>query len=418
METLEPGNVETVKGRLSRAPILVLVFLTAMNAWSFVDSYLLPAVQPLIQTEFHISDTQLGAITSWFIVVYSLALLPLGKLGDKVSTVRIISGCGILWSLTMIATANTHSYHALSLSYSMVGIGEAGFSVFAPILLTDLFPLRSLTWVLAVFYTAPAVGAAAGYGLGSRLAQNYGWHTAFRVSAIPGLVIALVVLFLFRNLPQLSQSHTSRVPFRKLGSQLLHNRIYVFHSVSYAFVVFALGAFQTWLPTLMMRRFHFSLEVAGMRAGVVTLISGIVGTLLGGLIAQRWLRRNPAALSLFSAWATLASVPFCLLTIYGSESWAVPSALLMLLCICATIAPQSAVVLHALPPDGSRPRALLIAALLSHVLGDAISPVLTGFLSDHIGLRLAVALSAIPLFVAGAMLLVPLPPPLLELEAA
>src|SRR5207244_9156938 len=56
---------------------------------------------------------------------------------------------------------------------------------------------------------------------------------------------------------------------------------------------FTLGAATYWLPTFLTRRFEMSIGAAGTLSGGVIVLGGLIGTLVGGWVAD-WRRRQSA----------------------------------------------------------------------------------------------------------------------------
>ncbi len=117
-----------------------LVLLTALNFVNYIDRYILPAVQEQIKGEFHLTDSQIGSLTFWFMVAY-MGISPLtGWLGDRFPRKPMIVIAALLISATNFFTSGVHSYDSLNLRHAMLGIGEASFGLFAPSMLADFYP--------------------------------------------------------------------------------------------------------------------------------------------------------------------------------------------------------------------------------------------------------------------------------------
>src|SRR6202046_4711364 len=170
---------------------IALFLLTALNLFNFIDRYVLPGVQPLIQREFNINDAQAGLLTSAFFFTYMVIAPLTGWLGDHIPRKPLIVAGALIWSAATLLTANVHSYETLLIRHAAVGIGEATFSIFAPALLADFYPEIDRNRVLSIFYITIPVGGALGYLTGGVLGQHYGWRAPFYVAAIPGVLIAL-----------------------------------------------------------------------------------------------------------------------------------------------------------------------------------------------------------------------------------
>ena len=191
----------------ARTAALALFLLTTLNLFNFIDRYVLPGVQPLIQREFHINDAQTGLLTSAFFFTYMLIAPLTGWLGDRFPRKPLIVAGALIWSAATLLTATVHSYHTLLIRHAAVGIGEATFSIFAPALLADFYPEEDRNRVLSIFYVTIPVGGALGYLLGGVLGERYGWRMPFYVAAAPGVLIALA-FWLFVREPQRGAADT------------------------------------------------------------------------------------------------------------------------------------------------------------------------------------------------------------------
>src|SRR6202047_1993821 len=177
-------------------PRTALIVPTPLNLLNYADRNILFAVQPLVQDEFHLTKTQVGYLTSAFLGFYMIAAPFVGPLADRYSRKLIIVLGALFWSGLTLLTAVTHTYTELLIRHTLVGVGEATFVTIAPTFVADLFPENRRGRILGVFYLAIPVGTAAGYLLGGRLAPIYGWCFPFFIGAVPGLLLALAVLFL------------------------------------------------------------------------------------------------------------------------------------------------------------------------------------------------------------------------------
>ncbi|HZD49636.1 MAG TPA: MFS transporter, partial [Silvibacterium sp.] len=179
-----------------RTAALALFLLTALNLFNFIDRYILPGVQPLVQKEFAVNDAKMGLLTTVFFFVYMLVAPLTGWLGDHFPRKPLIIIGALLWSIATLFTAWVHSYETLLIRHAIVGIGEATFSIFAPALLADFYPEADRNRILTIFYITIPVGGALGYLSGGVLGQHYGWRMPFFIAALPGAFLAEFFLFL------------------------------------------------------------------------------------------------------------------------------------------------------------------------------------------------------------------------------
>jgi len=295
-------------------PRTALILLTALNLLNYVDRSVLFAVQPLVQTEFRLSNTQVGYLTSAFLLFYMVSAPFVGPLADRYSRKRIIVGGAIFWSGLTLLTAVTHTYTELLIRHTLVGIGEATFVTIAPTFVADLFPEERRGRILGVFYLAIPVGTAAGYLLGGKLSPHYGWRFPFYIAAVPGFVLALAVLFLQE--PERGQFDsvkdnavgdllpadfsggglkrflaTAYSYLRKLCAALARNPAFWSSTLGMAMMTFALGGIQVWMPTFLSRARGYSLESANFMFGIIIVVDGIVASLAGGWLGDYLLPR-------------------------------------------------------------------------------------------------------------------------------
>ena len=160
------------------------------------DRSVLNAVQPLVQTEFSLTKTQLGYLTSAFLVFYMIAAPFVGPLADRYSRKVIIALGAFFWSGLTLLTAVTHNYTELLIRHTLVGIGEATFVTIAPTFVADLFAEEKRGRILAVFYLAIPVGFALGYLLGGTSAHAMAGDRPSMSRRYPDFSLASLFCFL------------------------------------------------------------------------------------------------------------------------------------------------------------------------------------------------------------------------------
>src|SRR5580698_9344177 len=295
-----PASILRKSARPSAAQTagLALFLLTCLNLFNFIDRYILPGVQPLVQREFGINDAQIGLLTTAFFFTYMLAAPITGWLGDRFPRKPLIVIGALLWSAATLFTAWVHSYETLLIRHAIVGIGEATFSIFAPALLADFYPETDRNRVLSIFYITIPVGGALGYLTGGILGQHYGWRMPFFVAALPGVLIALAFYFFVRE-PERGSADSLAPSFNRATlSGLFRNPAFWTATLGLAMWTFAVGGISTFLPTFFVRFAAMSVAKAATVAGGLTVVCGLLGTIAGGWLAHRWQRTNHRALYL------------------------------------------------------------------------------------------------------------------------
>lgn len=395
----------------------LLLLLTGINLVNYLDRYVVAAILEPLGRELQLSDAQLGRLTFVFIAVYMCAAPVFGYLADRFNRPRLVAAGVTLWSLATVAAAFVHSYPALLLTRSLVGVGEAAYASLGPAMLADGFPeserARKFTW----FYLAIPVGSAFGYGLGGLVAGAWGWRASFLVAGLPGLALALWMAFQadpVRGAMDAVEDPQARAPYGARLASLFRNRIWLACTASYVAYTFAMGGLSTWGPTLLQRRFDVSTAKAGLVFGGLAVVTGILGTFLGGWLTDRWQRRNPDAGVWISGTTLLAAAPAVALAL-GTRSLGMAYGLFFagMFLLFVNTSPVNALTVSSLP-SSIRATGVAVNVLLIHLLGDAISPEWVGRRADALhaaglpgGDALAGALVwVIPAIVASGLALV------------
>ncbi len=386
----------------------LLGLLTGINLVNYLDRYLVPPVLPSIRHTFGISGAQAGMLVSAFFIVYMLASPPIGWLADRYSRRRIIAAGVVLWSLATLLSGWAPTYDWLLAARALVGIGEAAYACIVPAVIGDLFNSRQRSRALAVFNAAIPVGMALGYILGGWVAARWGWRSVFYVGAVPGLLLALSLLTMAEPERGAAEDAGESAPATpaafgwRIYRRLLANPLFLNATLGMALTTFTLGAYSVWLPSFLIQARHLPPLRANLLIGVFTLINGIGATLAGGWFADRRLRRHPGALYSVSAWSLLAGVPVGALALFvpGPRLF-LPAIFLAEFLLLFNGGPMNAAVVNSVPAE-VRATAFGLNLVLIHLLGDAISPTLIGWLADRThNLPLAMAL-VLPVMLGGA----------------
>lgn len=376
-----------------------LVLLTAMNFVNYLDRYILPAVQEQVKGEFHLSDAQIGSLTLWFMFAYVFSSPITGWMGDRFPRKPMIVISALAIAAMNFLTASVHGYMSLNLRHAALGIGEACFGIFAPALLSDFYPPEQRNRVMTIFNIALPVGAACSYEAGAWVAEHHGWRMSFTSSAVPGAVVALLILIFLHEPKRRVRAGGRETEWRSVVA-LARNRAYLSAIFGYAAVTFSLGGISWWMPSFLQREEGYSMAAAGGVMGPIIVVAGLGGTAFGGWVAQRWSHRTAKALYLLPALSAALTVPPALVCFFGPAKLVVPSLALSVFLIFLGTGPVNAATLNAVPP-GLRATAMAGQLFIIHVVGDMPSSKIIGIISDHSNLRLGLGATLIAMVAAA-----------------
>jgi MFS transporter, Spinster family, sphingosine-1-phosphate transporter len=373
--------------RPSPHPRLALVILTALNFFNYIDRSVLFAVQPLVQQEFQRSDRDFGLLTTAFFFCYMIAAPFMGVLADRYPRRTLIAVGAIVWSGATLLTAVTHNFTELLIRHTVVGIGEASFVTIAPAFLADLFGEQKRGKILSIFYVAIPVGTAAGYIIGGYMGHHFGWRAPFYVAAAPGFLLAVSMWFIAEP-ARGSRDTLPATPERAQVTGLVRNGAFLCATLGMAMLTFALGGISVWMPTFLSRVRHIPLDRANLIFGAMTGINGIVATLIGGYWGDRMLRRDHAAYYRLSGLAMGFGVPLMAVAIYVAGPVMFPAIFLAEFVLFLNNGPLNAAIVNSVSAP-IRATAIALNVFIIHLLGDAFSPTLMGWISDRSSLEAA-----------------------------
>ncbi len=369
-------------------PSTLLIILTGLNFLNYLDRYIVAAVLPHIKAEMLLSDGQLGRISTTFMLGYFITSPLFGYLGDRGSRKWLIAFGIFIWSLGTLLSGLVGGLVALLACRLLVGFGEASYATISPGLISDTQPPEKRNNALTIFYVAIPVGSALGYIFGGKVSAIWGWREAFLWAGAPGLFLALLMLPFREPLRGESEGKSNDVIFQTKPTikdvlSLLKIRQFVLLIWGYVAYTFALGAFAYWGPSFLARKYGVSNEAANTFFGATLVLTGLVGTMLGGFGASFLQKKNPAGFALVLGISAALAVPTSFLAFTSadpitSKIFIVISMLLLFL----STGPTNTLLIESVPVN-LRSSAMAMSIFMIHLFGDMWSPEIVGRLSDH-----------------------------------
>jgi MFS transporter, Spinster family, sphingosine-1-phosphate transporter len=383
-----------------------LAILTFINLFNYVDRWVVAAVLEPMKADLGLTDTQLGWLASGFILVYAFTSPVFGSLGDRRARPPLIALGVAIWSLATGLAGFARGFWTLFIARSTVGVGEAAYGTIAPALLADQFPYEKRGRIMSVFFAAIPIGSALGYVLGGFAGHHFGWRAAFWIAGFPGIVLSLLVL-LVRDPPR-GQNDTGHAPARASGTgfwaaygDLFSNKPYLLAVLGYAMYTFALGGLGYWMPAFLVRARGMTQSESTVTFGAIVIVTGFVGTFLGGWLGDRFLKRTKQSYLWVSGIATLLAAP---LTYIGLSSRVKPVYLTAIIAaevlIFMCTGPINSAIVNLVSPL-ERATAVGLSVFVMHFLGDIPSPPLIGMLSDASSLEKGVLVVPVAVLLAG-----------------
>jgi MFS family permease len=427
-----PPSAEASSPAHTRTARLSVALLLAINMFTYIDRYILAAVEPEIRRQFFpgvesaagasardemmAAMAKTGSLATAFLVSYMIAAPILSSLAARVNRWLMVGLAVAVWSLATGASGLAGTFAALILARCFVGIGEAGYGPVAPAMIADLYPVEKRGSKLAWFYMAIPVGSALGYLIGGQASGQWGWRSPFFLMVAPGLLLTALCLFMARRQPRptpapsrhpegvsttegssrerrnaplgarsfaalrMTLLQATQVAAKHLRTYLriLKTPSYLLNTAAMTAMTFAIGGFSFWMPAYLADDRHAgSLARVNTLFGGITVVAGITSTLAGGYLGDRLRKRLPGAYFLVSAAGMLLAACFILLMTHAPFPLAWLWVFLAVFFLFFNTGPSNTALANVVPP-ALRANAFALNILLIHALGDAISPPILG----------------------------------------
>ena len=378
----------------------VLALMFGINLFNYLDRYVAASVAPMVKRELNLTDSEIGLFGTAFLLVYAIAAVPFGYWGDRGVRKNVIAVGVAIWSVATLLTGFARNYFQLFLSRAVVGIGEASYYPAGTSLMSDYFPKEQRSRVMSIWGAGSTVGIALGFAGGGYLADKFGWRAVFFIAGGPGLLFALLAYRMREPLrgavergPSLAKTADAGL---KQFLELLRIPTLRATIIAQTLLFFVLASNAFWLPTVLQRRFELSATKAGLLAGVVIVVGGLIGTLAGGWLADKRALTTPRAhlevgIAGFVAGAVLVTIAILSPLNIGPVPVFVPMFLLAVIALYLYAGPFTALSQNVVSP-GLRASAVTLLLFIAHVFGDSHSPFDVGLLSDRLGGNLQLAL--------------------------
>jgi MFS family permease len=405
----------------------VVGMLWGIAFFNYADRQSVFSLFPLLSREFNLSDVQLGLLGSSFAAVYGITAPLVGFVVDRVPRKIAILGGLRVWSVICMATAVSRSFAQLLFFRAAEGLGETIYFPASMSLIGDYHGKATRSRAMGTHQTSVYVGTIAGGFFAGLIGQRYGWRWSFIVFGAAGLVLSFVLGKLLvepiRGVADLADAGVCGIPplpqrqergkdgarsisFAQFFRLIISRPTLVLCMLAFLCQNFTTMVLFTWMPTLLYRKFHLSLAMAGLTATIYVQSTSMIGSPLGGWLADTLRRRMPGGRMLVQAIAAGLEVPF-VLTCALTGSWALLIASLSLWGIFKGFYEANifASAFDVVPPE-ARGTATGFMNMVGWLAGAGTAPVVVGVLAGRIGLSRSVAATAAAYGAACILLLV------------
>ncbi len=385
--------------------VFSLLFLLYM--FDYIDRMVVTSMFLYIEQDLGITHTQSGLLVSavyWAIV---LLTFPVSILVDRWNRTKTIGIMAVLWSLATALCALTGNFVQLVLARALIGIGEAGYAPGGSAVISGLYPESKRSKMMGLWNASIPLGTAIGVLIGGIIAVRLGWKHAFGIVALPGLIVAALFFFVkdYKTVDlTITDSNNVKVKMKKkdMAQQFLSRPSLILTYFGFAAIIFVTTSLITWLSTY----FHVMRDVTIEKAATMSsavMVLAIVGAPVGGIITDRWRKKNLRARLLFPAITSLLSALFLFIALWLTRGTLQYVFFLLLGVTLTAFLPGAAAVTQDVIHAGMRAMSYAVAVVVQNLLGASTAPLVIGKLYDMYDIKTAIALLPFMLLL-GALL--------------
>jgi ACS family hexuronate transporter-like MFS transporter len=284
---------------LSRRHYLVLALLFASTVINYVDRQALSVLLPALRTDLHLSSADYGAITTAFMLAYTVSQLLSGALIDRVGTRTGFAIAMVIWSIAAMLHATATTAWSLLALRVLLGFGEAGNWPAGAKAVAEWFPQPRRAFAMGVFDGGSALGAIVAPPLVATLALTHGWRAAFLLTGVLGFAWLAAWLAIYRapagapGTPPLGDPAARRGFWASVSEVSASRQLWgLMFTRMLATPVWWFYVF--WLPDYLSKGRGFTLREIGL-FGWIPYLTVDLGKLAGGAFSDRWLERGASA---------------------------------------------------------------------------------------------------------------------------
>jgi predicted MFS family arabinose efflux permease len=367
-----------------RTALIIVLFM--VSAFSQIDRILPFILAESIKADLHLSDTQLGLITGIaFAVVYSLASLPLARLADRGASKQVLVWCILIWSIMTGLGGLAVGFVTMAISRFGVALGEAGGTPAAHALIAGKIPELRRGRAIGVFSMGIPLGTMVGFAAGGWASDHIGWRVALFVAGGIGLLLVILVLLFAGRTVKSSERSNSAGNIWSAGRELLSKPAFLWMFIGANFLGFAAAPFYSFTAPFLIRTHALTASQVGLSFGLLQGLMGIIGTVTGGRLFDRSVKRgagrllHPPAVVLGIASVTTTA------GLLVQEGWMAIALFVPGMLAFAFLLPFAFGAGHLIAGPGKQALSSSLLMIASGLLGPALSPLLVGMISDAVG---------------------------------
>lgn len=298
---------------------VVVGLLWVVALLNYMDRQILSTLRPTMQVDIiELQSAQVfGNLMAVFLWVYAVMSPVSGLISDRFNRKNIIVISLFIWSLVTLLMGFANTLPQLMVLRSIMGVSEAMYIPAALALIADYHSDRTRSLAIGIHMTGLYTGQALG-GFGATIAESYSWHSVFKVFGFAGVIYAVILFFVLKEVPQRFKKALEESKVNK--QSVFKTLVLLFSNISFWVILFYFAipslpgwATKNWLPTLFADNLGMPMSVAGPMSTITIAFSSFIGVIFGGILSDRWIQKNIKGRIYTSAIGLALTVPSILL---------------------------------------------------------------------------------------------------------
>ena len=370
------------------------------------DRQVYNVVLPLIRTDLHLTDFQIGSIATIFNLVFAI-LVPLsGYIGDLFNRKWIIVTSILFWSISTMFTGLSNGVLMLVLVRSIATGGGEAFFAPANYALLASYHKNTRGFAMSIHQTSYYLGIILSSYLAGYIGEHYGWRYAFYIFGAVGVIHGLVLIIRLKDKTFVKKDRSKeKIRFFEAVKIIFRTPTALSLTIAFCGLIFVLVGYLTWTPTYLYEKFDMSLSRAGFNSMFYTHMFAFVGIIIAGKYSDKLAKKNPAIRLLMQGIGLLCAAPFIvimgnsnvLLTIYiGFAGFGFARAF---------FDANTYAILYDVIPEKYHSSASGIVIMIGFSVG-SLAPLVLGYLKPILGLSFGISILAVVWVLSGILLLI------------
>jgi len=281
-------------------PWIVVGLLWFVALLNYIDRQMLSTMKPSMMV--YIAGLQtaanFGRLMAIFLWIYALMSPVSGIIADRLNRKWLIVASLFVWSGVTLLMGFAKTFDQLYALRAVMGVSEAFYMPAGLSLIADYHQGKNRSLAVGIHMTGIYLGQALG-GFGATIAGNFSWQITFFSFGLVGVAYCIVLILLLKEKKAYTIVTNITDTIWKKFSDSFKGVGVLLGSLSFWVILFYFSApslpgwaTKNWLPTLLSTNLNINMELAGPLSTITIALSALIGVLVGGVVADRWIQHT------------------------------------------------------------------------------------------------------------------------------